>query len=105
MITIQNISERFNVLNNEKADQIIRDYRLPKDHKTRMEVLQLIADNAKDKMLEEQTPASTLLFVCAVLTVNQTNASYWNLKMDRGEVDVQSAYSIVFNYLAASGII
>ena len=105
MITIQNISDRFNVMNNEKADQIIRDYRLPKDHKTRMEVLQLIADNAKDKMLEEQTPASTLLFVCAVLTVNQTNASYWNLKMDRGEVDVQSAYSVIFNYLAASEII
>ena len=105
MITIQNISERFNVLNNEKADQIIRDYRLPNDHKTRMEVLQLIADNAKDKMLEEQTPASTLLFVCAVLTVNQANASYWNLKMDRGEVDVRSAYINVVIYLAANGII
>ena len=105
MITIQNISDRFNVLNNEKADQIIRDYRLPKDHKTRMEVLQLIAENAKEKALKEQTPANILLFVCAVESVNQSHASYWNLKMDRGEVDVQSAYSIVFNYLAASGII
>ena len=105
MITIQNIFERFNVLNNEKADQIICDYRLPKDHKTRMEVLQLIAENAKEKALKEQTPASILLFVCAVESVNQSHARYWNLKMDRGEVDVQSAYSIVFNYLAASGII